>query len=65
MGEGVNDNIIVIKQENKGVSEARNRGLEIATGDYVMFVDPDDWCELNMVEKMMEKSASADLTYCA
>lgn len=61
----VNDNIIVIKQENKGVSEARNRGLEIATGDYVMFVDPDDWCELNMVEKMMEKIDSADLTYCA
>jgi len=35
--------IKVIHQENKGVSAARNAGLNIATGDYVWFVDADDW----------------------
>ena len=37
--------ILVIHKENEGVSLARNTGLEVATGDYVMFVDGDDWIE--------------------
>lgn len=36
------DRIIVIHQENKGVSAARNRGLDIAQGEYITFIDPDD-----------------------
>lgn len=35
----------VIHQENQGVAVARNAGLDIATGDYIGFVDPDDWVE--------------------
>ena len=35
--------IISIYQDNQGVSAARNRGLEIAKGKYIGFVDPDDW----------------------
>ena len=35
-------NIKYIKQLNSGVSVARNRGIEEANGDYIMFVDPDD-----------------------
>jgi glycosyltransferase involved in cell wall biosynthesis len=38
-----NNNIILIDQKNQGVSVARNKGLEVATGKYILFVDPDDY----------------------
>ena len=46
--------IKVIHQDNAGVSVARNKGLDICTGDYVTFVDSDDFLEPLMYEKMME-----------
>lgn len=42
--------IKVIHQENQGVSAARNSGLDIATGDYISFVDPDDWLDPSAYE---------------
>ncbi len=49
-----NDNRIkVIHQVNSGVSSARNTGLDAATGDYISFVDPDDYIELNTYETLI------------
>ena len=42
--------IVVIHQKNSGVSTARNRGLDIATGKYITFVDPDDWIDKDTYE---------------
>ena len=42
--------VIVVHQKNKGLSGARNTGLDLATGKYIMFLDPDDMLELNACE---------------
>jgi glycosyltransferase involved in cell wall biosynthesis len=44
--------IQVIHKENGGLSSARNAGLEVARGEYVGFVDSDDWVKNNMFEKL-------------
>ena len=56
--------IKVVNQENKGVAAARNTGLDNATGDYILYVDSDDWIENNMVERMVELSTNADIVFC-
>ena len=55
--------IIVIHKENGGLSAARNDGLRLATGEWISFVDPDDWCELDLYEKSIAKAieTSADM----
>ena len=45
--------IKVIHKENNGLSSARNAGLEICKGDYIGFVDSDDYIELNMYEVLI------------
>lgn len=42
----------VITQQNKGVSEARNAGLNIAQSEYIGFIDSDDWVDENYYEKL-------------
>ena len=44
--------IKVIHKQNGGLSSARNAGLDIATGDYIGFVDGDDWIEVDMFEHL-------------
>lgn len=46
--------IKVIHQKNKGLSGARNSGLKIATGDYVLYVDSDDFLEKEACEKLIK-----------
>lgn len=44
--------IKVIHKKNGGLSSARNAGIDIATGEYIAFVDSDDWIDLTTYEKM-------------
>lgn len=47
------DRVIVIKAEPKGTADARNRGLDAVTGDYIAFVDGDDYIKNDMIEVMV------------
>lgn len=47
-------NVRVFTQSNQGVAVARNVGLDNIRGDYVMFVDPDDWLEPMAVSRLLE-----------
>lgn len=46
--------IVYIKNKNKGVSATRNEGIEISTGEFILFVDSDDYLDDSMVQKLME-----------
>lgn len=46
------ERFIIISQENQGQGVARNKGVEISKGEYIQFIDPDDWIELNMLETL-------------
>lgn len=56
----------LINKKNGGLSSARNLGLEISKGDYIAFIDSDDYIDFEMYEKMMRKllEKNADLVMC-
>ena len=58
--------IRVIHKPNGGLSDARNAGLDVCRGEYVAFIDSDDWLELNYVEKMLKaaQTKQADIVTC-
>lgn len=58
--------IIILEQENQGAGVARNTGLDIARGEYLSFLDPDDFFELTLLEEFYEKAIScdADIVVC-
>ena len=58
--EKSDNRIIVIDKENQGSGMARNAGLAIAKGKYILFVDGDDWLENNALEKIFKKAEEAD-----
>jgi len=60
------DRIKVIHKKNEGAGYARNSGIEIATGEYIAFVDSDDYVELNAYQKLYSiiKDTKTDCIYC-
>ena len=58
--------IHVIHQKNGGLSVARNEGMKLATGEFIGFVDSDDWIERNMVERLLSAllETDADIATC-
>ncbi|MDC1292414.1 glycosyltransferase [Amylibacter sp.] len=51
---GLDERIVYISQLNQGMSVARNTGFDVATGDYVYFLDSDDYVAKNLVESCMK-----------
>ncbi len=62
----MDNRVVVIDKKRGGVSLARNRGLNAATGDFIQFVDADDTLKPNMTEKLVETmlKTKADLVVC-
>lgn len=58
--------IKVFHENNKGVSAARNKGIQNSTGNYIMFVDADDFIDLDMIKKLYIaiKEENADIVIC-
>lgn len=58
--------ISYFKQENSGAAVARNKGIDKSTGDYLLFLDADDFFEFTMLEEMVKKAElfGADITIC-
>lgn len=57
--------IIYIEKKNEGVSSARNSGIDVATGEFIVFVDCDDTIERNYVELLLNKINKDDLDIVA
>ncbi|SFB12077.1 glycosyltransferase family 2 protein [Selenomonas ruminantium] len=60
----LNGNITVIHQENQGPSSARNAGIKAGCGEYVCFVDADDWLEKTCLQNLVLEIEEADVCIC-
>ncbi len=58
--------VVVIHQPNSGVSAARNQGIAHAKGDYIGFVDADDWIEPGMYARLLSQgeATGSDIVMC-
>ncbi|MEI2393116.1 glycosyltransferase [Priestia megaterium] len=62
----VDNRICIINKENGGISSARNVGLRKAKGEFICFVDSDDWIDSSMIAKMLKvcEQEDADIVQC-
>ena len=58
------ENVVVLTQENGGPSKARNHGLSVAKGDYIWFVDADDYIVENCIGRVLAICEEHDLDIC-
>lgn len=60
------DRLVVVHQKNAGLVMVREKGIELATGDYVGFVDGDDAVDADMYERLLNNllEADADISHC-
>ena len=60
------ERIKVIHKENGGLSDARNVGIENATGDYLFFIDSDDWVDIRFLEELYNTAVqlNVDISIC-
>lgn len=63
---GIDSRIKVVHKKNSGAASSRNAGIDLASGDYITFVDSDDYIELDMYEKMMgiNRHHNCDVVMC-
>ncbi|WP_373213188.1 glycosyltransferase family 2 protein [Fusobacterium mortiferum] len=56
-----NKNIKIYQKANGGIASARNFGLEKANGDYILFIDSDDWIEKDLFKNLVENLSDEDI----
>lgn len=52
---------IILSQPNGGLSAARNAGMKVAKGDYILFLDSDDWLETNTLQTLVQNMEDEDM----
>jgi glycosyltransferase involved in cell wall biosynthesis len=60
-----NSNVKIINQENEGVSKARSNGLSMASGEWIVFVDSDDYIAEDTIEKLVTYAKKTNTLVCA
>lgn len=58
------DNIYSYTQKNQGPGKTRNRGIDLSTGDYITFIDADDYIEKDYILNLVSKSDKKDIVIC-
>ena len=61
--EKYQDKIIYLEKENGGLSDARNYGIPYATGEYIAFLDSDDYIDIDAYKQMYEKAKKEDADF--
>lgn len=64
--KSTDERVVVIHKNNGGLSSARNAGLKVASGDYIAFVDSDDWIDVEMYKELMlcAENNNLDMVAC-